>query len=439
VAFTSGDPGGLLKGGRSAGRVGRDPLTGALTRDRLREELARALAACERYGEPVAVCLIDLDRFRLVNEAHGHATGDRLLTAAATSLAARLRATDALGRVGADEFAVVLPRTDSAAATAVASDLLVAIRNGVHMRGSGENVRMTASVGVAFVGRGECGAATDLLARADIAVQSAKAAGRDRVAIAEDPGTGADRARASLSWAGRLREALESGGLALHAQPIVPLDANVVERRHELLVRLRDAPEIRSTELIATAETFGQIQAVDGWVCARALDILTSTRDAVVHVNLAAASIGDADLMAFVARAVRAANLAPGRLVFEITETSAIADFETATVALERLRALGCHTALDDFGSGFASFAYLKRLPFDFLKIDGEFVRELPFNVVDQLAVEAMAGIAKGLGLRTVAEYVSNDETMDLLRGLGIEYAQGFHVGQPVATEQVFS
>jgi diguanylate cyclase (GGDEF)-like protein len=438
VPFTSDDPGGLLRGGRSTGRVGRDPLTGALTRDRLREELARALAACERYGEPVAVCLIDLDRFRLVNEAHGHGTGDRLLKAAAAALADRLRATDTLGRVGADEFAVVLPRTDADAAAAVAADLLVAIRNGVHMRSGSESVRLTASVGVAYVARGECGAATDLLARADIAVQSAKAAGRDRVAVADADMVGSDRARASLSWAGRLREALETGGLALHAQPIIPLSAEGPQR-HELLVRLRDAPEIRSTELIATAETFGQIQAVDGWVCARALDILTSTSDAVVHVNLAAASIGDPDLMAFLERAVRAADLAPGRLVFEITETSAIADFDTATVVLERLRALGCHTALDDFGSGFASFAYLKRLPFDFLKIDGEFVRELPFNVVDQLAVEAITTIAKGLGLRTVAEYVSNDETLELLRGLGVEFAQGFHIGEPVSTEQVFS
>jgi EAL domain-containing protein (putative c-di-GMP-specific phosphodiesterase class I) len=281
--------------------------------------------------------------------------------------------------------------------------------------------------------------AADLLTRADIAVQGAKAAGRDRVVVAEAELLEAEsRARDSLSWAGVLRDALETGGLDLHAQPIVALSGGGAPR-YELLVRLRERPDIGSRDIITTAERFGQIQAVDGWVCARALDMLTQTADTVLHVNLAAASLGDPDLMVFLERAVRAADLAPGRLVFEVTETAAIADLDSALITFERLRALGCHLALDDFGSGFASFAYLKRFPFDILKIDGEFVRELPDSLVDRLTVEAMTGIARGLGMAVVAEYVSNDGTLAVLRELGIQYAQGFHCGAPAPAQRVLA
>ncbi|MEA2169964.1 MAG: hypothetical protein QOF76_3264 [Solirubrobacteraceae bacterium] len=414
---------------------GRDPLTGALTRDRLNEELARALAGAQRYSEPASLCVIDLDSFRLVNEAHGPAAGDRLLRITADALAARLRATDLLGRLGADTFAIVLPRTDLDAARAVAAELLVAIRNGVYTHGG---VRLTASAGVAGAS-GEALGAADVLARADLAMQGAKAAGRDRVVVAEAEFLEAEsRARQTLNWAGELRDALETGGLDLHAQPIVAV-AEELPPRYELLVRLRERPEVGSAEIIATAERFGQIQAVDGWVCARALDILTQTDDVVLHVNLAAASLGDGDLMAFLERAVRAAHVAPGRLVFEVTETAAINDLDSALTIFERLRALGCHLALDDFGSGFASFGYLKRFPFDILKIDGEFVRGLPDSLVDRLTVEAMANIARGLGMSVVAEYVTNDGTLAVLRELGIQYAQGFHCGAPAPASQTFS
>jgi EAL domain-containing protein (putative c-di-GMP-specific phosphodiesterase class I) len=262
-------------------------------------------------------------------------------------------------------------------------------------------------------------------------------AGRDRLALA-DPADGDERGGDHLSWAARVRDALEAGGLDLHAQPIVPLTDAPAPLRYELLVRLRDAPELASTELVAAAERFGQIQAVDGWMVARALGILTETQDTILHVNLAAASLGDPELMSFLERTVLAAGVAPGRLVFEITETAAIADVAAARSTIERLRATGCRFALDDFGAGFATFAYLKQLPFDLLKIDGEFVRDLPGSLVDRLAVEAMVGVARGLGFATVAEYVSGDDALSLLRDIGVDHAQGFHVGAPRPAADVF-
>jgi diguanylate cyclase (GGDEF)-like protein len=427
-----------LDAARRAAREGRDPLTGILARDRLLEEVARAVAGAERYGEPVAVCVLDLDQFRLVNDTHGYAAGDRLLASAAAAMRGRLRATDALGRIGADEFAVVLPRTDAEAARAVAGDLLAAVRD--RARGpaaEGREVRLTASVGVAAVEPGQPATAAAVLARADYAMLTAKLAGRDRLAVAEPDGHDG-RGGDHLSWAARVREALETGGLDLHAQPIVPLAHTRAPLRYELLVRLRDAPELASAELVGAAERFGQIQAVDGWMVTRAIGLLTETEGTILHVNLAAASIGDPELMTFVERTVLAAGIAPGRLVFEVTETAAIADVAAARRTVERLRATGCRFALDDFGAGFASFGFLKQLPFDVLKIDGEFVRDLPGSLVDRLAVEAMVGIARGLGVTTVAEYVSGDETVALLRELGVDHAQGYHVGAPRPAADVF-
>ena len=381
--------------------------------------------------------MLDLDNLRFVNEVHGHEAGDALLAAAAATVVRRLRATDDLGRIGADEFGVLLPRTDAAAARAVAADLLAALRTGARIEVAGGPLHVTASIGVATVAPGAPVCATDLLAEADLAMHAAKQAGRDRVVVAEALGEGAARARSSLSHAGRIREALETGGLDLHAQPIVPV-TGIAPPRFELLVRVRDAGDVPPQELIATAERFGQIQAVDGWVVGRALDLLGRTEDTILQVNLAAASMCDGDLMAFVERAVRASGVAPERLVFEMTETAALSDLDGAREAARRMRELGCGLALDDFGSGFASFAHLKRLPFDILKIDGEFVRALPSEPVDRLAVGAMAQVARGLGIATIAEYVGDDATLALLAELGVDHAQGFHVGRPRPAGELF-
>jgi diguanylate cyclase (GGDEF)-like protein len=419
-------------------RDGRDPLTGVLARDRLHEEVDRAVVAAERFCEAVAVCVVGLDNLREVNAVHGHGAGDRLLAAAAAAMAERLRATDALGRVGADEFAVVLPRTGADDARAVAGELLDAVRMRARVMAAPEEIRITASAGVAVGGPERAVSAAELLAEADSAMLAAKRAGRDRVAVAEAGRGAATVARERLSWAGRIREALEGGGLELHAQPIVPLGrAAGAPERHELLVRLRGS-DAGPAEFLATAERFGQIQAIDGWVVTQALDLLARTRGTVLQVNLAAASIGDAELTGFLERAVRAAGIEPGRLVFEITETAAIADPAGVRLAVDRLRGLGCAMALDDFGAGFASFAYLKQLPFDMLKIDGQFVRDLGASLVDRLAVGAMATVARGLGMTTVGEYVGDADTLSLLRALGVDHAQGFHVGRPRSVDAIW-
>ena len=402
-----------------------------MTRARLHAELERTAIDAARWGEPAALCVIGVDNIRYVNDAHGHAAGDALLVRVAWALAERLRGSDVLGRLGSDEFAVVLPRTSLEDARAVAHDLLAAVRTQARVKVAGAEVRLTASLGVVPIDPAAPDEPAEILAEADAAMQAAKRAGRDRVA----DGTAGRRARLreSLGWSGRIRDALETGGLELHAQPIVAVDGRSAPRC-ELLVRLSgDTDPVPPSAFLATAERFGQIQAIDGWVLGRAVDLLarTSAEGLVAHVNLSPASVGDADLMSFIERTVVAAGIDPSRLVVEITESAAIEDLPAVRALVDRLRALGCALALDDFGKGFGSFTWLKHLPFDILKIDGEFVRELPRTPMDRLTVGAIASIARGAGMQTVAEYVADDATLELLSELGVDFAQGFHVGRP--------
>jgi diguanylate cyclase (GGDEF)-like protein len=399
----------------------------------VREELHAALGAACRSGLPVALCRLDLDQFRMVNDVHGAEAGDLVLARVAGAMAERLRATDSLGRVGSDEFAVVLPGSGADAALAVGEALLQAIRS-IRM----EDIHVSASVGVAAA---LAPVASELLAEADGALLAAKEAGRDRVVFAE-PGNGArDKARQSLSWVARVRRALETGGLELHGQPIVPLNGPQ-RARFELLIRLSgdDGVPIAPDQFLPSAERFGLIQAIDGWVVGRALDLLDSAGEdgPVLHVNLAPASIGDAELMAFTERALVASGVRPERLVFEITETAAIGDVGAARATVERLRGLGCTIAIDDFGMGFGSFSHLKQIPFDMLKIAGEFVHEVTTSRVDRLTVEAVAQVARGMGMSTVAEYVGDDSTVELLRDMRVDFAQGFHTGAPAPVAQLF-
>jgi diguanylate cyclase (GGDEF)-like protein len=397
-------------------------------REGLHAALDEAASDARRTGAPLAVCRLDLDQFRVVNDVHGPEVGDLILARVARSITDRLRATDDLGRVGSDEFAVILPGTTGDAARAVAEALLTAIR-AIRL----DDVHVTASVGVAAATEP---VAAELLAEADGALLAAKQAGRDRIVYAEPGNTARALARQSLSWVARVRRALETGGLELHAQRIVGLDpARSARERHELLVRLSgdDGVPVAPGEFLPSAERFGLIQAIDGWVVGRALDLLRRTGDEgpVLHVNLAPASVGDAELMAFTERALVASGIRPERLVFEITETAAIGDVTAARATVERLRGLGCTIAIDDFGMGFGSFSHLKQIPFDMLKIAGEFVHEVTQSTVDRLTVQAVAQVARGMGMTTVAEYVSDDDTVTLLRDMRVDYAQGFHTGRP--------
>jgi diguanylate cyclase (GGDEF)-like protein/PAS domain S-box-containing protein len=423
-----------------------DALTGLYNRRRFLEELDWVAAYAQRYATEAAVLVVDVDNFTAVNDTHGDAVGDELLGAVAHALQERSRDTDILGRLGGDEFAIILPHASRSDAQAAADNMVHAVRTRATVLAGGRRVAVTGSVGVRLIGPDCELTAAELLSEADIALYDAKESGGDRASIVGQGNVEPERVRSRRAWSARIRTALAEDGFVLYEQPILALGNDRIERS-ELLIRMLspDGDVIPPSVFLEVAQRFGQMRAIDRWVIDHAIRLLADRRAAglelCVHVNLSGDSLTDEGLMDFIAAAVRNAPIDPTRLVFEVTETEAIVNVERARQLARRLSSLGCGLALDDFGSGFGSFYYLKHLPFDLIKIDGDFVRELPASRTDQLTIEAIVQIARGLGKPTVAEFVGDDATLALLRRLGVDFAQGYHLGVPgpVATVPHFA
>jgi diguanylate cyclase (GGDEF)-like protein/PAS domain S-box-containing protein len=408
----------------------RDPLTGLLNRRRFEEELDRAVAANDRYSTPATLLVCDLDNLKLVNDTLGHKAGDELIKSVARGLSHALRRNDVLARMGGDEFAVMMPHTGLQKAKATAERLRAAALN-LNLIVSGHKLHTTLSIGVAPIGDGL--SAEDSLVAADLAMYEAKRTGRNRVATSRHAFT--DEAMTKhLGWLGRLREALAEDRFELHAQPIADLKTG---RSHhfELLLRMRepDGELLLPAAFIPTAERFGVIADIDRWVVRNAIRLLAEDRhsDVVYAVNLSGVSVGDPELLCLIDREITGRAVDPARLMFEFTETAAIADLGASREFTQGLARIGCASALDDFGSGFGSFSYLKHLPVDYLKIDGDFIRDLPGSSEDRILVKAIVDVARGLHKQTIAQFVSSQSALELLRDYGVDYAQGFHLGGP--------
>jgi diguanylate cyclase (GGDEF)-like protein/PAS domain S-box-containing protein len=416
-----------------------DSLTGLFNRRRFVQELERELASARRYETGGALLVIDLDNFKYMNDSAGHAAGDELIRSVAKALATKLRETDYLARLGGDEFAVLLPHASEEDGVKVAESLLAVIRDGVSLTSDRGPRRTSASIGVsAFGDLSERASAEQLLIEADVAMYEAKEAGRDRVMVFEPDELRQDAMEQRLTWSNRIRQSLEADRFVLHAQPIVPIAAPADHvQRHELLLRMvgDDGDLIPPATFLFVAERFGLIEEIDRWVVRNAISLVAERNRTgnpfAVSVNLSAKSIGSTELLELIGSELERTGVDASLLVFEVTETAAIERIDGAKQFARGLRALGCKLAIDDFGSGFATFYYLKHLEFDFLKIDGEFVKNLPTSTTDQLVVQSLVDIAKGLGKQTIAEFVGDDATVEMLQRFGVEFGQGFHLGRP--------
>jgi diguanylate cyclase (GGDEF)-like protein/PAS domain S-box-containing protein len=418
-----------------------DALTGLQNRRRFEEELDRETVRALRYHQAGAAILLDIDNFKYVNDTLGHRAGDEILVGIAALLRKRLRETDTVARLGGDEFAILLPETSKEAAEAVGGDLLRLIRD--HGGSSdGRSAGLTTSLGVAAFGADETSGA-EVLAAADLAMYEAKDSGRDRVVtFSPDSASQAER-RSRGTWIERIHQALEDDAFELHAQPILAISTGEISQ-HELLLRMRgdDGELIPPGAFLGVAERFGLIQSIDRWVVAHAIQLmdglLRQGQEIRLEVNLSGRSVDDRELPNMIRRELENTSVNPDNLVLEITETALISNMDQARRFAEILSRVGCRFALDDFGAGFGSHYYLKHLPLNYVKIDGDFIRKLPTSMIDQLMVKAMVQVAKGLGMKTIAEFVENEETLLFLKQYGVDFAQGFHIGRPVPLAEVW-
>ena len=413
-----------------------DPLTGVANRRRI----TGWLAECAARPDGAALLLVDIDNFKDINDLRGHAVGDRVIREVAHTIKARLGPEVLLGRLGGDEFAVIVPSTTAGVAMELAETLCDVIGH-APFGGRADGIRVTISVGVAIVD----GAATDVetvLAHADLALYEAKRVGRNRARLFT-PEQYEDAAR-RVSVLQRVAAALDEGTMSLDAQPIVDL-ATGRTSRHELLIRLRDGlePDLGPAEFLPAAERTDLVLRIDRWVVERAIAALATPRARAdgrcLEVNVSARSLDDQDLGGWILEQLKVAEVEPERLGLEITETAAIGSLDAARFLARQLSETGCGFTLDDFGAGYASFSHLKNLPFTTVKIAGEFVRQADADPVDRALISAVVGVARQLGIRTVAEHVDRRAMVAHLRALGVDDGQGYLLGRPTPLARLVS
>jgi diguanylate cyclase (GGDEF)-like protein/PAS domain S-box-containing protein len=413
-----------------------DALTGLPNRRRFHDELQRHLAFTARYGGEGAVLLFDLDNFKYLNDTQGHKAGDQYLVSLARVLQERLRQTDVVARLGGDEFGVLLPAAGPVQARRVAELLAEAVREHAPLV-AGQPVKLSTSIGIACFGHSAADP-DELLAAADLAMYDAKEAGRDKIGMASAESIDERSLKARMQWLDRLKRALAEESFIVFCQPIAQI-ASGETSQYELLLRMEDenGQIVPASAFLATAERFDLVQEIDRWMIRKAIRLIAehaaAGREYKLEVNISAKSIGDPDLTELIEHELAETGINPSLLILEITETTAIANMDEAVDFATRLSRLGCGFALDDFGRGFGSFYYLKHLPLNYLKIDGDFIRNLAHNLVDQQVVKAVVQVAKALGYKTIAEYVQDEATVLALRHYGVDYMQGYHVGRPRA------
>jgi diguanylate cyclase (GGDEF)-like protein len=424
-----------------------DELTGLVNRREFERLLNQAIEGHASLGRLTAVLYLDLDQFKVINDTCGHQAGDELMRQIAGTVVQQLAAGDTLARLGGDEFGILLPDCDPQRALHLGEEIRRHISES-RFAWQSKSFAINASIGILSIGDTPMSVSA-VLSAADEACYAAKDHGRNRVQVYRRD-DGELRARhGEMQWVERLNGALEQNKFALYAQPIQAIaaegghGAGVHAPRFEVLLRMVDerGDLIAPMAFIPAAERYGLMPAIDQWVIARACRELGARRQVASRVpkcmiNLSAASVTDQSLTDFVANCIRDNDLPPDSIGFELTETAAVSNLSSAEKLMRRLKVLGCCIALDDFGTGMSSFAYLRKLPVDYLKIDGEFVKDMVRDAVDYAMVEAIQHIGRVIGIQTVAEWVEDQATFNALALIGVDYVQGFRIGVPIPLAQ---
>jgi diguanylate cyclase (GGDEF)-like protein/PAS domain S-box-containing protein len=422
-------------------QASHDALTGLINRREFENRLTAAVENTRQEADSRHVLLyLDLDQFKLVNDTCGHPAGDQLLKQITGVLQTRVRSCDTLARLGGDEFGVLLQKCSLDQALRIAEGLRQAIRDFRFIWQDGV-LEVGVSIGIVEI-TNETPTVANVMSAADVACYSAKDLGRNRVQLYK-PDDVPERHR-EMHWVSKLARACDESRFELFYQPIVPIGATAHDHEHfELMLRLRDESGalVAPVEFIPAAERYNIMPSIDRWVVRQALDrvvhrIGSGVKPFTIAVNLSGTSLNDERFLEYLIAELSNNELVAGAMCFEITETAAIANLGNVVYFMRELKARGCHFALDDFGSGLSSFMYLKTLPVDYLKIDGQFVENVTRDPVDRSMVEAIGQVGKAMGIQTIAERVESAEVLAELGRLGIGFAQGFHIAEPRSTKE---
>jgi diguanylate cyclase (GGDEF)-like protein len=414
-----------------------DPLTGLTNRHEFESRLQYALTKADKKN-PHALLYIDLDQFKVVNDTCGHEAGDELLRQLAMLLREPIRDSDTLARLGGDEFGVLLLRCPQEHATRVAERMLMLVQN-FRYAWQDKSFTLGASIGLVIVEE-NTQTLSDVMRIADMACYAAKDRGRNRIHLYRADDAELQQRHGEMQWVGKIQRALEENRFELFHQIIMPLGGNR-DRHCEFLIRMVDHAGnlIMPGAFIPAAERYNLMQSLDRWVVANACDFLQhyigrgdNSIAEMFFVNLSGASVSDEKFADFVTEQLRIHRLPPDVIGFEITETAVIANMRAALSFIEKVRQHGCHIALDDFGAGLSTFSYLKKIPADYIKIDGSFVRNMLNDAMDQAIVDAITRVGHVAGLKTIAEFVESDAIRQKLADIGVDYAQGYGIAKPV-------
>ena len=427
-------------------QANHDRLTGLVNRYAFEHELENCLASVRFQDKRHVLLYIDLDQFKIVNDTCGHVAGDALLCQLSNVMLSLFREDDTLARLGGDEFGVLLLNCDVKIGDKIAHELLNMIK---HYRfiWEGQQFTIGASIGLVEINE-DSDSIVSILGHADVACYAAKDAGRNQIKIYNSEDSESAQRHSELQWASHIPKALAEDRFILMVQTITPLKADKnLEPHYEILLRMvsEEGDLIPPGVFIPAAERYNLMSAIDHWVVAHVFNFLHSyarnngTEDLpVLAINLSGESMGSEELLAYIRAQFELKIIPAENICFEITETAAIGNLNKAISFIKSLKKLGCKFALDDFGSGLSSFSYLKSLPVDYLKIDGIFVKDIVDDPVDAAMVEAINRVGHIMKIETIAEFVENGEIMDVLRKLGVDYAQGYHIDKPLPLKEKF-
>jgi diguanylate cyclase (GGDEF)-like protein/PAS domain S-box-containing protein len=415
-----------------------DALTGLINRREFERRLTALVESARAEDKQHVLLYMDLDQFKVVNDTCGHIAGDKLLRQLSFLLMNRIRGSDTVARLGGDEFGVLLDNCPMEPALRIANDLVRLVKE-FRFVWQGITFEISVSIGVVPITT-ESESPVALLSQADSACYAAKDRGRNRIQVYQPDDAELLQRKGEMQWVPRIRRALEEDRFVLYCHTILPLSPQPKGSRYcETLLRMVDEEGkiIPPMAFLPAAERYNLMPAIDRWVIRHALATFGKYRREIAgytphcFINLAAASLSDETMFEFIREQIESSGMPAGEICFEVTETTAVANLDLAVTFMDKIRELGCRFALDDFGSGMSSFAYLKNLPVDYLKIDGAFVQNMTINPTDCAMVDAINRVGHVMGIRTVAEFVKDETVLRKLRELGVDFAQGFGIAKP--------